>query len=642
MNKTALSLFFLILAFKGFSNENIQKAFKSKKNSDKVSFFRSLSNEEKAEDIYFFQSEFTSLLKQNQNEYSVKKQFLFALGLINQIQNQNLEAVSKFNELLNHKKYNLSERETMDIYVATQECYLKLNLYSKVFDINKKINTLISNGVDYPLWSYNIQSRLYLQLEQYDKAISQLKSEITLLYKNPKRDSLIIPSAYNDLGYYYHLKKDYNNALSYYNKSIQTAIKSLKTTNSFAYESVLLSSQSNIANLYLDRNEYKKTISIITEDILPKIESKNTPLYMQSYLMLGEAYLKTNNLNETKSIIETLQQICCFNEVKLKIQLLELKSSYFEKKEDYRTSLKYTSEIKHLKDSLLSVQNSNLLKSTELNYFIENKEKEVAAKNQIIEETEKTNLIIVIIGLIALLTTSFFAFQNNRRKRLEIEKMNTSISKKNEEIKVSLHEKEILLKEIHHRVKNNLQIISGILSLQNNSISDEKAKQILIDGQDRIQTIALLHKTMYQNENFNMVDFQTYINELITYIKQTNITANKKITINQEIENIQFNIDAAIPLSLIINEIITNCYKHAFENKTEGIISISVKKQTNGLYELIIEDNGIGLPEKFTSFENSKSVGFDLIQGLCQQIDGEIEITSKQGTKINIQFKEPK
>lgn len=644
MNKITLSLLFLILAVKGFSNENIQKVFKAKKNSDKVSFFRSLSNEEKVEDIYFFKSKFTTLAKQNSNNYATKKQFLFALGLIDQIQHQNLEAISKFNELLSDKKYNLSERETMDIYVAMQECYLKLNLYSKVFEINKKINTLIANGVDYPLWSYNIQSRLYLQLQQFDKAISQLKSEITLLYKNPKRDSLIIPSAYNDLGYYYHLKKDYKNALSYYNKAIQTATKSLKTTNPFAYKSILLSSKSNIANLHLDRNEFKKTISVINEDILPKIENKNTPIYIQSYLMLGEAYLKTNKLNETKSIIETLEKLCCLNEVKMKIQLLELQSSYFEEKEEYKTSLKYTSEIKHLKDSLLSVQNLNLLKSTELNYFIENKEKEVASKNQIIEEKEKekTNLIIIIIGLIALLTTSFFAFQNNRRKRLEIEKMNASISKKNEEIKVSLHEKELLLKEIHHRVKNNLQIISGILSLQNNSISDEKAKQILIDGQDRIQTIALLHKTMYQNENFNMVSFQTYINELITYIKQTNITANKKITIHQEIENIQFNIDTAIPLSLIINEIITNCYKHAFENKTEGSISISIKKQINDSYELIIEDNGNGLPENFNTFENSKSVGFDLIHGLCQQIDGEIEITSKQGTKINIQFKEPK
>ena len=115
MNKIALSILFLILTVKGFSNENIQKEFKSKKDIDKVSYFRTLNKEEKAEDISFFQSEFTILIKHYSNNYPIKKQLLFALGLINQIQNQNLEAISKFNELLNNKKYRLSEREKMDI-----------------------------------------------------------------------------------------------------------------------------------------------------------------------------------------------------------------------------------------------------------------------------------------------------------------------------------------------------------------------------------------------------------------------------------------------------------------------------------------------------------------------------------------------
>ena len=170
-----------------------------------------------------------------------------------------------------------------------------------------------------------------------------------------------------------------------------------------------------------------------------------------------------------------------------------------------------------------------------------------------------------------------YFFQNNRKKRFEIEKMNLSITNKNKTIEVSLHEKEMLLKEVHHRVKNNLQVISGILSLQNSIVTDEKAKQILAEGQDRIQAIALLHKTMYQNDNFNHVNLQTFINELITYIKQANKSLQKNITVIQDIENITFSIDTAIPLSLIINEIITNCYKHAFTNTTEGQISIAIK-----------------------------------------------------------------
>lgn len=133
----------------------------------------------------------------------MNKDFLFALAFAIQLQNQHLNAISKFNELIKNKKYNLSTTERITIYVRMQESYLKLNLYSKVFDVNKKIKDLIAQGGEYPIWSYNIESRLYLQLEQYDKAIEQLKSEIKILHRNTKRDSIIIPSAYNDLGYYH-------------------------------------------------------------------------------------------------------------------------------------------------------------------------------------------------------------------------------------------------------------------------------------------------------------------------------------------------------------------------------------------------------------------------------------------------------
>lgn len=642
MKKLTLSILFLILfTFGSYANRSIKQEFNSKKDIDKVSFFRSISNEEKEENIYFFYTEFNILLKNYTKNILLRKQFLFALGLINQIQSQHLGAISRFNELIENSNYKLSARETMDIYIAMQESYLKLNLYSKVFDINKKINILISKGVDYPLWSYNVQSRLYLQLLQYDKAIVQLKKEIYLLYKNQKRDSLVIPSAYNDLGYYYHLKKEYISALNYYNKSIKTATKSLKKTNPSAYKNIILNSKSNIASLYYDKKEFEKTISIINNTILPQIDKKNITLYIQIYILLGQAYLKTNNQDKTKNIIEILEKVCCHNDVTLKIQFLELKSLYYEKRENFKSSLKYTSEINHLRDSLLYLQNLSLLKSTELNYFIENKEKEVASKNKIIEENKKTNLLIIIIGLIAILTTIIFAYKNNRNKKIEIEKINKFISKKNEEIKISLHEKELLLKEIHHRVKNNLQIISDILSLQSSNITDQKSKLLLAESQDRIQSIALLHKTMYQKDNFNVVNFQTYINELITYIKQTNKNLNKNITVKQKIEDLNFSIDTAIPLSMLINEIVTNCYKHAFINIDNGKIYISIQKNSSEEYLLSIKDNGVGLPKGYDK-SLTNNIGFDLIYGLSEQLDGNVNINIDNGTEIIIAFKDTK
>ena len=260
MKRVTLLLPFLFI-LNCYSNELIKKEFNALKDGNKVSFFRELSNEEKEEDLLFFNTEFHKLLNKHEGNYDLKKQYLFTLGLIDQIQNQHLDAILKFNQLIENNNYNLLARERMDIYVGMQESYLKLNLYSKVFDVNKKINSLIAKGIDYPLWSYNIQSRLYLQLEQYDKAISQLKSEIKSLYSNTKRDSLIIPSAYNDLGYYYYLKKDYKNALYYYDQSLQIATVSLKKIDTLNFNNLVFNINNNITTIKLKQNKFDEVIS---------------------------------------------------------------------------------------------------------------------------------------------------------------------------------------------------------------------------------------------------------------------------------------------------------------------------------------------------------------------------------------------
>jgi two-component sensor histidine kinase len=325
----------------------------------------------------------------------------------------------------------------------------------------------------------------------------------------------------------------------------------------------------------------------------------------------------------------------------LKLRFFELINQYYNNIGDYKNSYDYLIKIKKINDSLASLDKKRLLQSNELNYFIEEKEKEVLKKDQIIKQNEKVILIIIIISLVIILLIGIYIIKNNRKKRTEIEQMNKSISRKNKTIKASLKEKEMLLQEIHHRVKNNLQVISGILSLQNSNITDEKSKQLLAESQDRIQAIALLHKTMYQNDNFNVVDFKTYINELITYIKQTNKNVNKDIIVTQEVENINFSIETAIPLSMLINEIITNCYKHAFTNLENGEIFISIRKDTSKKYLLIIKDNGIGLPKNYNE-NTTKSIGFDLINGLSEQLEGILTFNSNNGTEINIEFKDIK
>ena len=358
-------------------------------------------------------------------------------------------------------------------------------------------------------------------------------------------------------------------------------------------------------------------------------------------MFLAEAYLGKKDFLKSFKILNELKSFDFSNAFILKTRYLNLLTQYYDDIGDFKNSYKYINQIKRINDSLASLDKKKLLQSNELNYFIEEKEKEVLKKDQVIKQNEKTILIIVIVSLLIILLIGAYIIKYNRKKRIEIELMNQSISKKNATIEASLKEKEMLLQEIHHRVKNNLQIISGILSLQNSNITDEKSKLLLAESQDRIQAIALLHKTMYQNDNFNVVDFQTYINELITYIKQTNKNRNKNIVVKQHIKDLNFSIETAIPLSMLINEIVTNCYKHAFINLDSGEILISIQKHTLEKFILSIKDNGIGLPENYNEL-HTNNIGFDLINGLSEQIDGKVTIHIEKGTEIIIEFKDTK
>jgi two-component sensor histidine kinase len=206
-----------------------------------------------------------------------------------------------------------------------------------------------------------------------------------------------------------------------------------------------------------------------------------------------------------------------------------------------------------------------------------------------------------------------------------------------EKIKTSLKEKEVLLKEIHHRVKNNMQIISSMLGLQSSYINDQHLNEILNDSQNRIKSMALIHEKLYQSNNMANINFSEYVNSLISNLQQSYSFRRDRIIVNKNIENVSFNIDTAIPLGLIINEILSNTYKHAFPIGGEGIINITIKTIDKNQYILDISDNGIGLPQGF-DIENNKSLGLKLVNVLTDQIGGKLEIGSEIGVRFTITF----
>lgn len=639
MNKLTFSVLTSLFLFvtTAFANDTIINTFKSKNETEKVSYFRKLQKEDKIKYLDFFETSFSELVENNLKNKEKTKNFLFCLALIEQLQEKDILAISDFKALLEDEKFKLTKRERMDIYVAMQESYLKLNLYSKVLDCNNQINTLIKQGVDYPLWSYNIQSRLYLQLQQFDKAIPQLKKEISFLLQNKQRDSLIIPSAYNDLGYYYSLENKNDSAIYYFNKSRLLTLKNKKYIDSVSFKNLLINIEENISNCYLNQNEYDKAINQILSINNQFKTNKESLSYISRKILLAHAFLGKNEFEKVETIIDEITPICCLNNVSFKLQFLKLKHSYYKKTENNELAYDNLLLIKKCNDSISNIQQEKLLKSTELNYVIEENDREVLEKNKIIKEKEDIIFTTTIIALSVLLGISFVFIRINRKKRFEIEKMNLSIAQKNTQIESSLKEKEILLKEIHHRVKNNLQIISGILDIQNFSIKEPEIKAILNEGQNRIQSIALLHKTMYQNQNFNAVNFEQYLNELITHSKQSNYSLHKNIDIAVNADNIQLEIDYAVPLGLIINELINNAYKHAFKDVENGSIKIQLEALQKNNYLLLFKDNGIGFPKNF-DIKKLNSVGFELINGLTKQLNGKLSISNENGATIKINF----
>ncbi|MGD1910416.1 MAG: histidine kinase dimerization/phosphoacceptor domain -containing protein [Rivularia sp. (in: cyanobacteria)] len=203
------------------------------------------------------------------------------------------------------------------------------------------------------------------------------------------------------------------------------------------------------------------------------------------------------------------------------------------------------------------------------------------------------------------------------------------------QLKASLREKEILLKEIHHRVKNNLQIISSLLRLQSGYIKDKQALEIFLDSQNRVRAMALIHENLYQHNDLAKIEFSDYIRKLKHNLIRCYQVNN--ININTKIEKICLNIDTAIPCGLIINELVSNSIKHAFKNGDKGEIYVEFIALEQSKYSLSVSDNGMGVPENIDLLKK-QSLGLQLVWNLVEQLEGKIVYNSKFGTSFRITF----
>ena len=481
--------------------------------------------------------------------------------------------------------------------------YFDLGFYNDIYDIDlhnaianyKKSIALYTQINDEMALAYPLinLAQTYQAIGNYNKAIETFNSALDLDLASERTDSESY--IFYGLGVSFFELKDYNTA----ENNLRKAAKANRIINDYSGEAYCLK---KIGEIYLKKGLINKAHIILKRAV---------ETYKKGVIQLRQR----NPLDE--GISDIYQQI----------------SEIYELKNDYKKSLEYQTLYTAYNDSINNAQNT---KVTERFKFL----KEATEKNKEIETLENQNKIqqlkaekentykiglLIFLGLIVLLLFVLINRYRLKQKALKI------IQQKNEENK-------LLMREVHHRVKNNLQIISSLLGVQIGNSDNDKLKLILQESQNKIKSMSLIHKNLYKSDQFAKVSVDSYVNELVAEIKSSYVKDTLNINFNLDITEKQIPIGLAVPLGLILNELITNAHKYAFTDcpKKENNISISFHQiQDTTKYRLIVKDNGKGLPKDF-DIDNPSYFGLQLVHGLTGQLHGEVAITQNEGTAFNI------
>ncbi|WAC12464.1 tetratricopeptide repeat-containing sensor histidine kinase [Dyadobacter pollutisoli] len=298
-----------------------------------------------------------------------------------------------------------------------------------------------------------------------------------------------------------------------------------------------------------------------------------------------------------------------------------------------------------LKDSIAKTTKDKEFSILKVNFKIAQREKdfkilqkEATLQKQKLELSARTEKFTYagFAALFCLLGLLYNRYRLKQNKNLQLEEQQKTINIKNSSLIRLVNEKEWLLKEVHHRVKNNLQIVISLLNSQSAYLKEDVAVNAILESRHRIQAMSMLHQRIYQSQNMSGISMPSYIHELVYYLDNS-FNLGKRIIFDVNVEDIQLDLVEAVPVGLILNEAITNSLKYAFPNQQEGEIKVSLAKIDDGRLLLSIADDGIGLPQDF-DIEEIKSFGLKLIKGLTEDLEGDFTIKSQPGTMLLIEF----
>ena len=411
----------------------------------------------------------------------------------------------------------------------------------------------------------------------------------------------------------------------------------LNKNRSYTVEEKMYIAQS-LGSCYNALNQYRLAEKYYLESVA---WSKQTPIRFQSLAYQGIAWFYVTNAQYSmaESYLKLLLQAS--GEQILPNYLIEVHLMWFKvdsARGNYPEAIRHYQQYKALQDSIFNKTKSKQISQLSIQYETEKNKAEITMlnqKNQLAQSRlERSQLVKnLTIGGSALLFIIIGLLYIQYRDKQQNNKV---ILQKNEQLQHFLVEKEWLVKEIHHRVKNNFHIVASLLEIQSSYLKNKEALSAIKESQHRIHSMSIIHQKLYQSETLSTIHMPEYIYELVEYLRES-YSIRENIGFSLQIENIELNHASAITLGLILNEAITNSIKYAFGKANEGRISISLNHISDSQVLLSIADNGRGLPIDFDSKIGS-SMGMELLQGLTDDLNGSLSIETSGGTHIKIVF----
>jgi two-component system, sensor histidine kinase PdtaS len=477
-------------------------------------------------------------------------------------------------------------------------------------EINERIGNeklLASNFINLGIVLSNI--------DRVDEAIEYYRKAIPIKIAGDDYQSL--GNIYNNIGIEFRKEKLYDSALRYHKLSVQFREKAN------AYRD-LAASRNNLGILYYYLGKQDSTLLLFKDALETYKKIGDQKEMARSYFNIAELYRMQGKPTQSLTNLEfSLEQAKNANsKEQIRDALLGLARVNASNK-NFGSAYDYRIQYELYKDSLMNDRNSRSVLELTEKYESEKKDKQITQLEldnqisalQLAKSENQRNVLIAVSFIVIIVAVLLFVLFRQKRK--------------------SLTERDILLKEIHHRVKNNLQVISSLLNLQADSLDDDTAKDAVKEGQHRVKSMALIHQKLYSADDVRGVNVQGYLEQLSTELFKAFGVDNERVGWKIDTSGLKLDIDTVIPLGLIINELITNSIKYAFQNVDHGLLEISMKEEGDSL-NVFVKDNGAGMDEE--AMKSSNSFGWKMIKSLSRKLKAEIFVSGVSGTSVQLKL----